>query len=261
MARFGCICALLFLGGAIFVRCQTWSTIRPGLEVMADGVLTEKGRSIKFVLLRCDPKLRQVRIVDTYHEVGSKLSYPAFSLAEVTSLTGAVVTLSAGDSSSYVLPDPVGLLQSARKVLAKPNYRAENAGFLCLSPGAATLAPLNQWKAASCVDAVQRGPFFTSSFRSTTDSHTDQSERGIVALDAKGRLVIMITEGPVTISTAATYLFSSKAGLEIRSALNLVGSRTCGLLVTNSPGKSKQSESALAVGNVDGLVASAIAIY
>jgi hypothetical protein len=76
----------------------------------------------------------------------------------------------------------------------------------------------------------------------------------VVAVDAVGRLLILVTRETTELSAIVSYLFVSSRDLNIQAALNLDGDVSSGLVFA-SHGKLQT------LGNVDGLVASAIAIY
>lgn len=85
---------------------------------------------------------------------------------------------------------------------------------------------------------------------------SDRYRRTVVALDHEGRLLLLVTNEKTTLSALAAFLYTSKLDLKVQSALNLDGAASSGMLITIDSGQAKQ----VITGNVDGLVASAIAI-
>lgn len=82
-----------------------------------------------------------------------------------------------------------------------------------------------------------------------------RSRRSTVALDDRGRLVLLVTE-PTTLSAVAAFLYKTELDLRVQSALNLDGSTSSGLIMTTGPSDTEP----IVIGNVDGLVASAIVV-
>ena len=249
-----CACAVWLLLGAVVARSQdTWSTIRPGLETF-DGSFADHNTKVTFLLLRCDPKKNQVRIIDTFHEVGRGNSFAAFSVREIQKKTNASLVANAGSTASYSLPAPVGLLEVGGRVISKPNYRAEHAGIICITAQHISILPLLVGVFPSCTDAVQRGPFFSRETKSFAESAEQKYRRTVVAVDGQGRLLILVTRERASLSALASFLYTSPLGLNVQSALNLDGDVSSGLVLA-------KGSQLVTVGNVDGLNASSIAIY
>jgi uncharacterized protein YigE (DUF2233 family) len=254
MTRRVCSWTILFLLCAGGAAGQTiWSTIRPGLELL-DGSLTDQGQKVTFVLIRCDPRKNQVRVVDTFHELRKANSFAAFSIREVRNKTGASVVANAGSTASYSVPAPVGLLQIRGKIVSRPNFRAEHGGVLCVNGDHISILPLSSTKLPKCSDAVQRGPFLSRDSVSVSDPSTKRYRRTVAALDTNGRLLILVTRESASLSAIVSYLYVSNLNLNIQFALNLDGDVSSGLVLA-------RDEKLTTLGNVDGLVASAIAIY
>jgi uncharacterized protein YigE (DUF2233 family) len=230
-----------------------WSAIAPGLE-LADGSLTNKDQRVTFIMVRCDPKRNRVRIIDTFHELRKANSFAAFSVREVRNKTGASIVVNAGSTASYSLPAPVGLLQIGGNIRSKPNQLAEHAGVLCLAGDQIFILPLSTVNSTRCLDAVQRGPFLSQDSLRVSDPSSKRYRRTVVAVDSVGRLLILVTREATELSAIVSYLFVSNSDLHIQSALNLDGDVSSGIVFA-------RDDSLQTVGNVDGLVASAIAIY
>jgi len=229
-----------------------WSALRPGLE-MEQGQFQDHGKSVRVVLLRCDPARNVVRVVDTFHEIGKGNALAAFSLREVMMKTGSLLAVNAGTSYSYSLPIPGGLLLTHGKIITPVNRQAHNSGFLCVASDRLVITDLSGLRPENCAYAVQKGPLI---FRETAASVSDFNHRTVIAVDEQQRLLILITEDAASLPGIAAFLYASSPELNVQSALNMEGGATSGLLIAPEL-KAQPSE----VGNVDGLVASAIAVY
>jgi exopolysaccharide biosynthesis protein len=234
-----------------------WMTLHPGVEIRQDA-LNDHGRAITIVLLRCDPKRATVHVVDTFHEIGSSNAFAAFSLREVAKRTGALVTVNAGSTRSYNLPSAAGLLLTNGKIVHPATLFPKDAGIFCVAGQRLAITGPSSFRSLKCQYAVQRGPILGRSALGSTASSTGQKEeryrRTVFALDNKARLLILLTDGEATLSSIATYLYSSTS-LVVQSVLNMDGDRSSGLLLSGDLDYKFRE-----IGNVDGLVASAITI-
>jgi len=255
--RAACICVLLMSSFCSVAESQTWSTIQPGIERI-DGKLSERGgESVAFVLLRCDPRRNSVRVIDTYHELKTANAYSAFSLREIGSKTGAAIVVNAGSTTSYTFPAPAGLLMAGSKVIHAPSYSSREGvgeGIFCIAHEHLSIVAAPPTGLPKCADAVQRGPLLKRDSLSDTKTSGERHRRTVVALDNVGRLLIIVTKEGATLSSISNLLYTSNINLGTVAALNMDGDSSSGLLIV-AKGKPE------AIGSVDGLVASAIAIY
>ena len=244
---------MLFLGvGA--AQCQmSWSATGSGCEWQLS-TLQDSGREVGSVLLRCDPKLSEVRLIDTARALGKANSYAAFSLREVLNETHASIVVNAGSTTSYSVPSPAGLLKIGSTIVSKAKLNDKNAGILCIKRDSVDIVRFSSTVPKGCLDAVQRGPFLSQDLTAANDG-SGQFRRTVVAVDNGGRLLILVTKEGARLSAIAAFLYGPKLNLGIRAALNLDGGASSGLIFANDQGVKDA-----ATGNVDGLVASAIAI-
>ena len=246
-------CAISLLLVATSAVCQTtWSNLQPGLELL-NRSFPDHGETVPFVLLRCNPKKYRVRIIDTLHELGKANSFAAFSLNEIQNKMRALIIVNGGSTSSYSIPAPAGLLQVGGKTVSPPNYLTERAGVLCITRGIVSILPLSRSQ-PRCFDAVQRGPYMSREFLSVPDAPSRRYRRTIAAIDGDGQLLILVTNEKATLSSVAAFLYASNSKLDVRSALNLDGDTSSGLIVATGG-------DLRTVGNIDRLIASAIAIF
>jgi uncharacterized protein YigE (DUF2233 family) len=202
---------------------------------------------------RCDPKINHIRVVSTLREIGASNAYAAFSISDVARATHALLVVNAGSTGSFSLPVPVGLLITDGKTINQMNRSTKDGGVFCVSGDQLAIAPVLKMDARKCAQAVQRGPLLSSA--SSTGGTNERHRRTAVALDDKGRLVIVVTHDKTTLSALATFLYTSELVMKVQSALNLDGDASSGLLL-DDPSNGKR----ISIGNVDGLVASAIAV-
>jgi uncharacterized protein YigE (DUF2233 family) len=253
MTRISLIYILWVLLSCTNAKAQdAWVVVKPGLE-MLQGNFEDHGQKISFVLVRCDPRRNQVQIIDTFHELGRGNAYAAYSLRQVKAKTGAIIVTNAGSTASFSLPAPTGLLKIGGRIVSPVNRRAQTGGILCVNRERVSILALSDVGMASCTDAVQRGPYMSRESVSAQDSNL-RSQRTAVAVDANGSLLILVTKEGITLSSLATFLYSSKLNLNVQAVLNLDGGVSSGLLATNG------TSSEIAIGNTDALVASAVAI-
>jgi uncharacterized protein YigE (DUF2233 family) len=265
MTNLRLVCILMLFMCAISSRCQKWTNVAPGLELMRNGILDDQGHITKFTLVRCDLTKHAVKIVDTSGEISKERAFPEFSLNEVMNKTGAAIVSNAGSTTSFTLPQPAGLLQVNGRVLSLLATKSSQFnGVLCISrvQGATktriSILQFSEWNRAQCTDAVQRGPILTADPHSIEDLGTVRSERTVAAVDSDHRLLLLVTNGKASLSAIASFLYSRSANLGIQFALNLDGSSSSGLLLRDI---SKGRPSETLAGNIDVLVASAILIY
>ena len=235
-------------------RAQNWTNIR-NVEALA-GEFNDYGKQIHFVLLRIDPMKNSIQIVDTYRLLHKANAYSAFSIAEVKKATNAIAVVNAGSTKSFAIPDPVGLLKIRGTTVSRENPAVTNGGVLCLRNTGVTIFPIPLPDNAGCVYAVQRGPVLGPSLHYPASYAQDKYTRSAVAVDDKGRLIILVTTDSISLTSMAYFLYKSKLNLSIQSVLNLDGGPSSGLMLSN-----QQPGLTTAVGNVDALVASAIAIF
>ena len=235
---------------------QEWSTIKAGLE-QTRGLLSDGSRRAKFELFRCDPRKRSIRVVDVANQLGQKSSLSAFSLRAVSEKTHPIVIFNAGSTASFNFPSPVGWLKIDGKEISRAAFKVSQAAALCLSPGHVSIDPLLPNKLPSCKDEVQRGPFLPRDFQPVQGISNGTYRRTVVAVDKQGRLLILVTVDPISFRSVVSYLYSSTSGLDITAAFALDSAASSGLLLLNDP---KSSSGELAVGSVEGLIASAIEI-
>lgn len=228
-----------------------WTSVRPGVEFL-DANFTDHGQTVSFVALRIDPRRNQVRIVDLFHEIGATNKFAAFSLRDVRKKTQAPIVVNAGSTASFSVPAPVGLLKTRGKVINPANYRAQNGGILCVMGDRILIVPVSS-KIPNCGDAVQRGPLLSAD---TSGLDKSRFRRTVAAVDAKGNLLVLVTRDQATMGGIADFLYQSTPAMNIQTALNLDGDVSSGLIAP-----SDGTRKALEIGNVDGLIASAIAIY
>ena len=113
------------------ISAQTWITVRPGLELLRGNFADQQ--SVHFVLLRYDlRKKNQLRIVDTYSEMGSQKSYSEFSVDAIQHKTGAVVVVNAGSTKNLAIPNPAGLLKVKGTIISELNPQNTRGGILCI---------------------------------------------------------------------------------------------------------------------------------
>lgn len=245
-----CICTVTFVA-----QGQSWSSLRPGLEV-EKGSFADRGQRVSFVMLRCDPRKRQIRIVDMARELDSA---SAFSLAALNNKTKALALVNAGSTASFNFPSPVGWLRISGKDRSKPNFQVRQPGVLCISNGRLSIFELSSTRLPSCVDAVQRGPFLPRNFAPIHGFSDGAYRRTIAAVDGENRLLLLVTNDPASFSAIVSFLYSSQSGLDVQSAFGLDSAASSGLLVSGA--NSESPDGGIAAGNINQLVASAIAIY
>jgi uncharacterized protein YigE (DUF2233 family) len=245
-----CVLCISLLPGTAKAQ-GSWVTLRPGLEIF-NGSFDDHGQEVSFALVRCDPKRKRLRIVDTFHSLGKTNAFAAFSVREVSKKTRATVVVNAGSTATFSLPVPVGLLQVGGNIVSQTNHLAEHSGILCIGQDHVTIVPVSPAAEPDCIDAVQRGPYLTRDSVSVVDA-THRSRRTAVAVDRYGRLLILVTKDRATEWAINAFLYASKLGLNTETALNLDGDVSSGMTV--AIGKMKTE-----IGNIDGLVASALAI-
>jgi exopolysaccharide biosynthesis protein len=219
---------------------------------MLQGQFQDHAKSVRFVLLRCEPTKHTVRVVDTFHEIGKGNALAAFSLREVMTKTDSLVAVNAGSTASYSLPIPVGLLVTRARVIAPINPQPRDSGFLCVAGNRLVITGLSGLRLENCSYAVQRGPVID---RASAHLGIDWHLRTVIAIDTQQRLLILVTRDPATLNGIAAFLYAPSSDLNVQSALNMDGDASSGLLIAPQL-KAVPSE----VGNVDGLVASAIAV-
>jgi uncharacterized protein YigE (DUF2233 family) len=232
--------------------CQTqWLTTTSGCEVH-DGNLPDHGVKVPYVLVRCDPKVVQIRVADTASELGKTNGYAAFSLKEVAEKSGAAIAVNAGSTSSFSLPVPAGLLIVHGKLVSKPRLRVPDGGILCIRRSQVFIEPFSVALPKGCSDAVQRGPVFSREF---ANNSTTRYRRTAAAVDKVGRFIILLTREPATLSSVNSFLYDPGSALGVQSALNLDGDMSSGLVFGPDQGVKET-----AIGTVDSLIASAILI-
>jgi len=245
-----CICTMTFVA-----QGQSWSSLRPGLEI-EKGSFVDRGQRVSFVMLRCDTRKRQIRIVDMARELGSA---SAFSLAALNNKTKALALVNAGSTASSNFPSPVGWLRINGKDLSKPNFGARQPGVLCISNRQLSIFELSSTRLPSCVDAVQRGPFLPRNFAPIHGFSDGAYRRTIAAVDGGNRLLLLVTNDPASFSAIVSFLYSSQSGLDVQSAFGLDSAASSGLLVSTA--NPQLPDGGIAAGNTNQLIASAIAIY
>jgi len=152
------------------------------------------------------------------------------------------------------VPSPAGFLKIGSTIVSKAKLNDKNAGILCIKRDSVDIVGFSSAVPEGCLDAVQRGPFLSQDLTAANDG-SGQFRRTVVAVDNEGRLLILVTKEGVRLSAIAALLYGSKLNLGIRAALNLDGAASSGLIFANDQGVKDA-----VTGNVDGLVASAIAI-
>lgn len=253
MSRFSFVLTLCLSVTAAYSQSSgEWRPIRPGVD-LSQGSFKDRDQTVKFVALRIDPRQNQVRVVDTFQEIGRSRTSAAFSLREVQSKTKALIVVNAGSTASFALPAPVGLLKTRGKVVSAPNYLAkvDQPGIFCVIGNRVAIMPLLP-QLPNCIDAVQRYPVLSAD---SSQVETSRSQRTVVAVDGGGRLLIFVTLDKTTLSGVAAFLYRSTPTMNIQSALNLDGGPSSGLILAGDPTGNGQT-----FGNIDGLVASAITI-
>lgn len=232
---------------------SAWSKTPSGCEWQTN-TLQDSGSGVGYILFRCDPKISEVKIVDTASTLGKTNPYAAFSLRELLNETHASIVVNAGSTTSFSVPSPAGLLRVGGKTINPPRLHVKNAGVLCIRRDRLDIVRFSATLPKGCLDAVQRGPFLSQDLTQENDSSA-RFRRTVVAVDGGGRLVILVTKDGTRLSAISALLFEGKLNLDIRAALNMDGAASSGLIVADDQGV-KDS----VIGNVDGLVASAIAI-
>jgi len=245
-----------WLAGAAVAVAQNWSRVDAGLD-RSDGSFQDGGRTIRYVMLRARPGLTVARISDTYHELSGDNPYSAFSLTELGKKHHAVIMINAGSSRSLSKPEPAGLLYIDGVTRSSLNVRSKYSGILCLHRDSASIKPVtvNSSEIKSCTYAVQRGPLLTPGFVYPHSYQIDRHLRSAVAVDGAGTLIVIITRDPCTLQSLGDFFFRSGLDLKIEAVLNLDGDGSSGLILAPS-----DVRNATNLGNVDGLIASALEI-
>ena len=247
-----CVLDLMLCLAAVQAEGQ-WSSTASGCEVL-DASFRDADRRVSFVLVRCDPKRVDVRLVDTSSELGRGNPYAAFSLREVMNKVQASIVVNAGSTASYSVPIPAGLLEVRGKIVQRPKLYVKNAAVLCINRDRVGIVTFSSKAPNDCQDAVQRGPFLSKELSPAGDD-SGHYRRTVAAVDGQGRLLILVTREGATLSSVVSFLYGSDQGLGVLSAMNLDGDASSGLIFARSEGLKESI-----VGSVDGLVASAIAI-
>ncbi len=254
MKRTNFKCILVLLLGVAAAQGQTsWSATGSGCELQVS-TLQDGGLQVGFILLRCDPKLSEVRLIDTARVLGKANPYAAFSLREVLNETHASIVANAGSTTSLSVPSPAGLLEIGGTIVSKAKLNVKNTGILCIKHDSVDIAEFTSNVPEGCLDAVQRGPFLSHDLIAANDG-SGRFQRTVVAVDNRGRLLILVTKDGAHLSAIAAFLYGSRFSLGTRAALNLDGGTSSGLIFAKDQGVKDT-----VTGNVDGLVASAIAI-
>jgi uncharacterized protein YigE (DUF2233 family) len=242
------------LAWASVAAAQNWSQVGT-FEALA-GQFDDQGQQIHFVLLRADPSRTSIRIVDTFELLHKANAYSPFSIAEVKTATKARAVVNAGSTNSFSIPDPVGLLETNGRVISRENRSVKYGGVLCIGRTSVSIFPVPMPKTANCIHAVQRGPVLGPDLQYPASYSQEKYTRSAVAVDTNGRLIVLVTNDPVSLHSMARFLYKSTLNLSLRSILNLDGGPSSGLILS-----SEHTGIPPTIGNVDALVASAIAIY
>jgi len=211
--------------------------------------------SVPAMLLKCDPKVTEVKLLATSAVLGGENAYAAFSLREVWAKTGASIVVNAGSTASFSTPMPAGLLKVRGKILnrVKDVPSEQHPGVLCLEKNRVRIIrlPGDGETITGCIDAVQRGPVLTTDLVPQKDG-SSRFRRTVAAVDGEGNFLLLVTADGARLSAVAGFLY--KPEFHVLSALNLDGGASSGLLFSIGGGQTSL------IGNVDGLVASVIAI-
>jgi uncharacterized protein YigE (DUF2233 family) len=243
----------------VWAGAQMWTPLKKGIELQQD-TFPDDGHKVRYTLVRIDPKESNVSIVETFHYLGSKNYFSAYSLRAIDSKAGATVVVNAGAQKTYNAPHPSGLLQIAGQIVSEakdPHATSEvQDGILCLSRASADILPLPSAK-PPCVDAVQEGPFLKDKGAvQKLVGRGKRYNRTIAGITYDGKLVILVTKDGATNYGSAVYLFDRK-DLNIRSLLFLEDGDDTGLIYHSPEGTAKP----VTFGEVDSLIGSAITIH
>lgn len=229
----------------------SFATLRAGIEATW-GTFPDNGQSVKFSLVRADPKRVGIRVADTLHELGRGNNLSAFSLRTL-GRAGALVAVNAGSTESYSVPIAAGLLVVRGRTVSPVNRQAAAPGFVCINESRVSVVKLADLDIDNCPFAVQRGPILLPGVRPGANQ---PHRRTIVAVDSAGRLLLLVTADRATLGSVYDFLTSSR-DVAIVSAMNMDGDASSGMFVSPTLGGQTPSE----VGNIDALVASAIVLY
>ena len=210
---------------------------------------------------RIETARASVKVVSPYREVRLRhTGSAAYSLRETAVLLKPLALINGGFSASLSVPIPAGLLVADNQVVASLNAASRvQTGVFCVATGRVSILRVVDYQQASCSEAVQSGPVVVEKggkivvFRSETQQ--PRYDRSLVALDKKGRLLLLQTS-KASLFHLATLLTKpeSQGGFDVDVALNLSGDVESGLMVLAAGGGA-------VFGQADVPVASAIAVF
>jgi uncharacterized protein YigE (DUF2233 family) len=114
--------------------------------------------------------------------------------------------------------------------------------------------PVSPASMKPCLYGVQRGPVLLPDTQYPSSFGKERYQRTVAAVDADGKLYVMVTKDVSTLEGVARFFYTLRPDLKIKSVLNLDGGESSGLLLAVS------GQPPVVVGNVNGLVASALEI-
>jgi uncharacterized protein YigE (DUF2233 family) len=253
MTKLLCVSLLWLTSSSMFGADQTqWKTLRPGLETLTSSFMDHE-KTVTFMAVRCDPKSYRIRIINTLRAIASTNAFAAYSIKEISKATRALVVVNAGSTGSYSLPAPVGLLITDGMVV-NPATPVKDGGILCVNGDHVAITPIMPKASLKCSDAVQRGPLLPNG--PPVQDAKGRYRRTVSAIDDKGRLLVLVTNENTTLAAVTALLYNPRLNLATQAALNLDGDTSSGMLLTTDTTRTKS----IAIGNIDGLIASAIAI-
>jgi hypothetical protein len=235
---------------------QSWKTLSPGLELQR-GSLKDGAYHVNYVLLRCDPKQRKIQVIDVRGALFPKNSASPFNLRAVQQAIHSEAVVNGGSTSNLNFPNPTGWLKISGKEISPAKWAAKEAGALCVTGNKVSVLRLSDRHLPTCTDAVQRGPYLSKQFVPERGFSDGRYNRTVVGSDDQGRLLLLVTQDPSSYTAVVSFLYSSDLGPNATAALSMDGGLSSGAIIQAG----QLSESPMTAGDVDFLIASAIAIF
>jgi uncharacterized protein YigE (DUF2233 family) len=210
---------------------------------------------------RLDPTRAEISILTPLHVLGDSTTSSSFSLEEVASKLQPLLAVNAGATASFQIPAPVGLLIEQHRESSP--LGASAGGVVCVSDNGSVQIERVDVNAAGtkfsrCQYAVQARPMLIEdgSISSQVENRPGKpSNRTVVAVDEGQRLLFVVVRD-IDIYSLASLLIQNKATFRIRSALNLDGSSSSGIMFRSGSSLTEFQK----VGYTTSLIGSAILV-
>lgn len=198
-------------------RTPSWTQLLPGLDAIRFSVETpETALTVTFIAVRLELRSYTLHVLDARDHERS-----AWTAKSAARASGALVTINGSFFDSNDIP--LGLLVSEGH--QKSPLRKVDWGVLSLREGKPRIVHTRDWKSDDDVTfAIQTGPRLVVAGK-TLSLKPNLARRSAVCIDPRGRLLLVVTEGPLMLAELAEVLRrpTSEAGLGCRDAINLDG--------------------------------------